>query len=195
VLPFRFDKGRHEYIALDTGETLPHVTGMLEAAGLVDATFCTAGGRDRGTAVHELTAAYDLDALDVARCRSPYRNYLLAHVEAMRILAPEMLHVEEPMVHERFRYGVRPDRVLRMFKERGVLEVKSGGVEKSHNVQTALQAIVVAQELELPPEHVARWCLYLKANGKFQLVQHKSRADFRAAHRVIVTPRSRVAAA
>ena len=59
-VPFRFDALNHEYIALDTGEMLPHITGMLETAGLVDDLWFTEESSECGTCVHSLTAQYDL---------------------------------------------------------------------------------------------------------------------------------------
>ncbi len=188
AIPFRFDAVAHEYIDLMTGETLPHVTGMLKDAGLVDDEWFTEESRRRGDAVHKLTADYDLGALDPAKCVSQYRGYLLAHVAAMRILKAQGLEVhavEEPLVHPTFRYGVRPDRIVTLGGRRGVLELKSAVPCRSHLVQTALQAMADAIEARLPAEALGRWCLYLKANGRFKLEEHRDRRDFLEAHRVI----------
>jgi hypothetical protein len=182
---FRFDAQHHDYIDLETGDVMPHITGMLERAGLIDDTWYTEESSARGTAVHKLTADYDLGALDVATCVSRYRGYLLGHVTAMQILQPEILSVEEPIVHPVHRFGGRPDRDVIIRRLRGVLEIKSGGEEKSHQIQTALQAELVALEAGIPPEGLQRTCLYLKDKGKFKVVEHKDRRDFDEARRVI----------
>jgi hypothetical protein len=186
ILEFRFDSIRHEYVANDTGEVLPHVTGMLQKAGLVDDEWFTDEGRVRGTAVHTLTADYDLGALeDVEATMSRYKPYLQAHVTAMQLLKPVILDVEMPMVHPRFRYGTRPDRIVRMMGLRGVIEIKSGPPEKHHRIQTAMQAIVEATRCRIHPEAISRWGLYLKANGKFKLEIHPDKRDYDEAHRII----------
>lgn len=190
AMPFRFDAEAHEYIDLATGAVLPHITSMLQRSGIVDAGWYTDASRERGTAVHRLTADYDLGALDPAKCISAYRGYLLAHHAAMTILKGQglVLHaIEEPLVHPTYRYGGRPDRIVSMAGRLGVLELKSGGPERGHQVQTSLQAILACVEARLPAESLGRWCLYLKESGKFKLEEHRRREDFVEAHRIIRT--------
>jgi hypothetical protein len=185
---FRFDAANHEYINPSTGLVYPHITGMLEATGWIDDTWFTEEHSARGTAVHRLTADFDLGALDVASCVSRYRGYLLAHVAAMGILKAqglEVLSVEEPIVHPTLGFGGRPDRVIRLARAIGLLEGKSGGPDKSHQIQTALQAILIGPEYRLPPESILRYCLYWKDSGKFKLELHKDRHDFVEARKVI----------
>lgn len=185
-LPHRFDADEHSYTALDTGEELPHVTGMLEYCGYTDSTFYTDDGRERGTAVHHLTANYDLGALDLTACVSRYRPYLLGHALAMSILKPELLAVEESLVHPVYRYGCRPDRVWRLAGVLAVCDEKSGEPDKAHMIQTALQAICVSVEHDnIPPHMIERYALYLSPKGKFKLEQHKDRKDFDRAQEVI----------
>jgi hypothetical protein len=52
-------------------------------------------------------------------------------------------------------------------------------------VQTALQAILAAEEKGIPPELLLRFALYLTARGKFYLDEHKDRTDFDEAYNVI----------
>lgn len=182
---FRFDAANHEYLNPETGEVYPHITGMLERTGWIDDTWFTEESSDRGTAVHRLTADFDLGALDVASCTSIFRGYLLAHVQAVGILKPEMIAVEEPLVHPRLRFGGRPDRDMVAMKQRGVWEVKSGAPARSHQIQTALQAILVGHEAGLPPESLLRLCCYVKDKGKFKVEEHKDRRDFDEAYRII----------
>lgn len=184
-MSFRFDAGLHEYTDLETGDVLPHITGMLEATGWVDDLWFTEESCVRGQAVHTLTANYDLGGIDVASCHSAYRGYLLGHVKAMSIVAPAWRSVEEPHVHPRFRFGGRPDRVGRIYGGAGVLEVKSGLAAPGHEIQTALQAILVADDLHLQPQALFRFALYLKKNGKFKLEEHRNRRDFDEARRII----------
>lgn len=184
-VPFRFDADRHEYTDLRTGEVVPHITGMLEKTGWVDDTWLTEASKVRGTAVHALTAKYDLGAIDVLHCSGPHRGWLLAHAKAMATLRPEILAVEEPHVHAQLGFAGRPDRIWKLGGAAGTCDEKSGPPHKSHAIQTALQAILVAPVLGLPALGVLRWALYLKSSGKFQLVQHRDGRDFIEAHKVI----------
>lgn len=188
TIPFRFDAVNHEYIDLGTGVVLPHITGMLKRAGLVNDEWFTEESRIRGTNVHRLTADYDLGALDPAKCITQYRPYLLAHVAAMTILKAQGLDihaVEEPMVHPGYRYGGRIDRDITLTGRRGVLELKAAIPQKSHAVQTALQAMLLSAECGLPAESLGRWCLYLEKTGKFKLEEHRNPRDFSEAQRCI----------
>lgn len=183
--PFRFDAANHEYLDIKTGELFPHITGMLELAGLVDDRWYTEESSERGTAVHRLTADYDLKALDVASCTSRFRGYLLGHVKVVTIMQPQFLAVEEPLVHPTLRFGGRPDRDAIVQSMRAVWEVKSGVVSKTHQIQTALQAILVAANAKLPERSLARFCCYLSDKGKYKLEEHRNLADFDEAHRII----------
>lgn len=182
---FRFDAVRHEYIDPATGEQFPHITGMLEDAGYLDSEWFTEDSRIRGSAVHRLTAEYDLGALDVESCRSRYRGWLLAHEYLMTRLRPDVLEVEQPRVHAIFHYGGRPDRVWRLDGRLAIPEIKSGDFDKSHLVQTALQAILVAPDYGIPPELFERYGVYLKANGRGKVERFNDLADFTKARGII----------
>ncbi len=184
MIPFRFEPIEHRYTLLD-GTELPHITGLLEWSGLVNPQFYTEESRIRGTAVHDLCAAYDHQALTLDGCRSDYKPYLLAHAAAMAMLKPEVIAVEMPMVHPTHLYGGRLDRVFRLSGLRGVWETKSGAREKSHQVQTALQAMLDSVECGIPPENLGRWCCYLKPNGKFSVEVHDNKQDFSEARRIL----------
>ena len=184
-LPFRFESATHTYTALDTGEELPHITSLLQRSGWVDDTFYTEESCERGIEVHRLTAAFDLGALDVEACDSPYRPYLLSHVKAMQIIRPEILAVEEALVHPTLRFAGRPDREVVIYGLRGVLEGKSGVPERSHQIQTALQAILVSVEAHMPADALARFAMYWKGNGTFRLLEHTDRRDFDEAYRIL----------
>ncbi len=183
---FRFDRERHEYLDPASGEIYPHISGMLEASGVVDDLWFTDDGSERGTIVHKLTADYDLGAIEQPESVvSIHKGYLLAHVAAVRTSAVQVLAVEEPRVHPVHLYGGRPDREVIAFGLKGVWEIKSGGASKAHPIQTALQAILVAPSIGLPPEHVARFCCYIQRNGRFKLEQHTERRDLDEAYRLI----------
>lgn len=182
---FRFDALRHEYIDPGSGEQFPHITGMLEDAGFIDSEWFTEESCVRGQIVHRLTADYDLGALDVASCTSRHRGYLLAHVDLMKILRPEILAVEEPLVHPRYKFGGRPDRVWRLDGAIAVPEIKSGDPGSSHGIQTALQAILIAPRYGLPAPSIKRYGVYLRGTGRYKLEEFKDRADFDKALGVI----------
>lgn len=185
-LPIHFDKDDHIYTALDTGEVLPHITGMLEETGWIDSRWYKEEHSERGTQVHRLTADYDLGALHLEESKGGYRAYLLAHVDLMARLKPDVLEVEVPIGHPYHRYAGRPDRVWRLNGQLAVVDIKSGGEEKSHAIQTALQAILVSLKYDnLPPEMFARYALYLTPKGKAKPRPHEDKRDFIKAEEII----------
>jgi hypothetical protein len=182
-IPFRFDYDEHVYYVND--KPIPNTTSMLQRTGHVDPKYYTEESRERGRAVHALTAAIDLKSIDVGKLVSPYRGFALAHEKAMARLRPEMIAIEVPVVHPGYRYGTRPDRVLKIYRALGVLDEKSGGKEKWHAIQTALQAIGVAWKFGLRPELLQRFTLYLQNDGYFKNEMHTKRSDFDEAYEII----------
>jgi hypothetical protein len=182
-VPFRFDHVEHTYTV--NGREIPHVTGMLQKAGKVDPFYYNDRVRERGRAVHSLTAEYDLGALDVSRLVSKYRGYVLAHVAAMQALKPTWVAIEEPEVHSKYLFGTRPDRIGKLYRVLSIVDEKSGVKEKWHPIQTALQAVCVSWRYNLAPEAMPRYALYVSENGRFKLEPHDKRSDIDEAYRVI----------
>jgi hypothetical protein len=182
--PFRFNEEQHEYV--DTaGRRVPHITGLLAVSGWIDDQWYTDTSCERGRAVHELVAEYDLGAVDLASYAGQYRPYLLAHAAAMQVIPHEWRHVEVPAVHPTLRFGGTPDRVGTVYNGLGVLDIKSGLQSRAHAIQTALQAILCEPELHLAPERQVRFCLYLRPDGRYRLIEHRDPANIREAHRIL----------
>lgn len=183
---FRFDAVQHRYFC--NGKEREHCTGLLQKAGLIDDTWFTEESSIRGSAIHRLTADYDLDALDPRTLVSTYRGYVLGHVDAMRVIPHEWDKVEQPIMHPVHLYGVRTDRVGRIYGLQGVLEGKSTAAPHySHEIQTALQVLAESYGHPIPPEAWWRGALYWKPNGKWRLIQHINRRDFDVAREILNT--------
>lgn len=180
-----FDPDEHAYYD-EAGARLPNITSMMLRAGIVDDRWFTEESRDRGTAVHILAARYDLGVLDVASYDDlRYKGWLLAYVDAMRKLRPTWDRIEQPMACRRPRFAGTPDRVGHAWKLHTIMELKSGPPSKSQQVQTALQAILVADHGGLPAEHYQRLCLHVDKRGRFKLDHHKNLRDFDVARDVL----------
>lgn len=184
-MEFRFDASSHTYTDL-AGREIPHITGMLKASGWVDDGFYTAASAERGHVVHRLTADYDLGAIEQPdQVLSIYKGWLLGYVAARAILQPEILKVEEPVVHPVFRFGGRPDRVVLVAGRRGTLEIKSGAESRAHAVQTALQAILDEAESGIPAKFAYRGSVYVTERGRYKVVEHRDARDISEALRII----------
>jgi len=185
-IKFRFDAGPHEYVDVGSGEVYPSITQLIGMEGLVDDQWFTEASRIRGTEVHRLTMDYDLGAIDDPNeIDSDYKGWFLAYVDAKTILGFEVLEVEVPRVHPVHLFAGRIDRQIRMDGYREILELKSGGKEKAHRIQTALQAILAASGSALKPHQWKRSCLYLKSNGRWTHDPHEDKADIDEAYRIL----------
>lgn len=185
---YAYDNNLHEYLDLDRDERLPHITGLLKRAGITEDEFYTDECRIRGSAVHRLTADYDLGSFekaDIPAISSAYKPWLVAHVGLCDLLGPTWLMVEEALIHPYWRFGGRPDRVGTFDGVTTICEIKSGPKAKWHGIQLALQAILVGDELKLPPEQIQRWGWYLKPNGKGKREPFTDLGDFNTAYRIL----------
>ena len=59
-----------------------------------------------------------------------------------------------------------------------MVECKSGAEEAAHGIQMALQAMLVAQEYNIPATTIQRYAIYVKSNGKFKMQHFTNRRDF-----------------
>lgn len=190
----RFDAETHTYFHAD--RILPSITQMLDLEGLIDKRWYTEEARERGARVHALTAAFDLGALDdVAAVHDEDRGYLRAHINAMKTLRCRWVEVEEPRVSPELGFGGRPDRVGYLFGADTVLDLKTGEVEPWHDVQTALQVILVSSAPRTQSKDATqrfwkmprwqRFGLILRPDGRFKLREHTKPRDFDKARAIL----------
>ena len=180
----RFDALDHRYF-INNAEVC-HITGMLADTGWIDDAWFTAESSERGQIVHRLCADYDLGAIpDPAAVECKHKGYFLGYVTAMRVIKPRWTHVETAMFDLVDRWGGRPDRVGKVWGAWAVLEIKTGVAAKATPIQLALQAILAAPELHLPPERILRYELQVRKTGKATLLEHPDPRDFSKARDVI----------
>lgn len=158
---------------------------MLEETGYTDSTWMNDEGKRRGSAVHDMTKDYDLGALEPHEVQSPYKGYLLAYVKACEILRPTWHDIEVAVRHTSQRCACRTDRRGEVDGLLTIGEIKSGQPCEADQIQTALQAIMMASHGGLPAEYYRRIVIYVRANGKFKVDDLVDKSDFRKAHQVI----------
>ena len=187
-VPFAFDAGPHTYTALDTGERLQGLTDMLEHTGWIDRRWYSEESSERGTIVHGWTAKMDDRSCTFAQAceyAQDYSGWLAGHHRATLVYRPVFHSIECPLVHPVYRFGGRLDRVALINGVLTIIEIKTGQKEKSHQVQTALQAILASVEYKLPPERIHRVAWYERPNGKVKVEPHDDLRDFAEARAVI----------
>jgi hypothetical protein len=142
--------------------TLPRVTDILKAAGLIDSRWFSEWGRQRGSAVHLATRYLDEGRLDrgslddaVAPRVRQYERFLLE--SGCRVLESETVRTDHQMG-----YRGTPDRVVEIAGRVGTLDIKPPMVCPWHGIQLAAYAQLVARA-GLGGDGMAgfRWILHL----------------------------------
>lgn len=133
--------------------SLPHVTRILQEVGLIDTTWFTDEGRDRGSALHLATEYLDRGELDEATVDPLIVSRLAAYRRFIEEVKPEILSIEEHVEYPGSYQGTLDRRVIMDGRE-GVIDIKAGGAAPWHSLQLAAYALCFDRPL-------ARWNLYL----------------------------------
>jgi len=216
VIGLTFDEIAHRY-ELD-GVTVPSVTGVLKAAGLIDFSGIPAdtleAARRRGTAVHQAICYYNENDLNVEQFAIDYPDfagYLLAWINfcAMRSFVP--------VLNER-RVASRLHQIAGTLDCLGTLDGAGALIDfATGSAADACKQLQTAAYLGLAHEWadddpaiglfldahpiIRRYAVELKADGRFNLQPYTAPSDFReflalrAAQAVVDKHRRRAVAA
>ena len=155
-----------------------HVTDILKQAGLVDTTWLTQHGRERGSAVHAACEYDDLGDLDEATVADEVRPYLASYRKFRAEMKPEIHEIEQRVVNEVHQYEGRVDRIMTLNHRRSVVDIKSGGPSPADALQLAGYQGCLQGTAD--PHVLHRYNLYLlpgAAQG-YRLVQRTDRDDW-----------------
>lgn len=168
-----FDDDKHEYL-LD-GVRLPHVTGILGQMGLTP-RYPVGSYRIRGRRVHEACCLFDAGELDQYEIGADLVPYVERYKSLVLDLKPEYDLTEKALYHPIYCYAGTLDRAGRIFGDRFILDLKSGGTGPETGLQLA------AYTLMLHPNDyktVRRYKLDLsQSNGKLE--RYDDDEDFEA---------------
>jgi hypothetical protein len=143
---------------------LPRVTEILKAAGLIDTTYMTDQGRDRGVAVHLSCQFYDEGTLDYSSITPEIEGYLRAYDAWKRDSGIEQIEwIERTLVDPQGRYKGTPDRVL-IARPRRLIDLKSGAPMDWHQVQLAAYVSMLPD-----PYSYERVGVYLHDDGTYRI--------------------------
>ena len=179
---FRFDKATHAYFIGE--KRVWSITQLLDLGGHTDDRWFTEEDAERGTIVHQLCADFDFGAIDETY-EGIHAGYLQAYIAISKVVSFKWRHVETGAAHAEHRFAGTPDRVGEVLGALAVADLKSGSVAPWQGIQTALQAILVASELHLPPDRIRRYVIRLRPNGRYTLIEHKDHREFHEAYRLI----------
>ena len=175
-MPSRFDPALHKYYIDDM--EIPGATTILAEAGLINRKYHNDFARDRGKAVAraiELWLHNDLDLSTVDPEVDPYLQDFIGF-KMNSNFKPELSLVEKPLIHELLRFGGIPDLTGYMNGEPCVIDIKTGGKELWHKIQTVFYSILLRDVAGFKVKK--RYALYLCGVG---LIPHTDKNDERVA--------------
>lgn len=168
-----YDDATHTY-KLD-GQQLISVTQVLKEAGLIDTSWYTREGADRGSYIAVATAiddggregrVFDEDQLD-----PDMRGYVEAWRRFRTESGCEITAIEQHVYHPTLRYAGTLDRLVWWHYGAGLIDIKTGQPVPADAIQTAAYA------RSLPRRFYRRYGVYLRANGTYKLHEHDNFGD------------------
>lgn len=172
-----FDPVGHVY-QLD-GKTLPHVTGILASEGLIDSSWFTEYGRDRGRLVHRVIQLYDDGELEEATVDPILQPYLQAW---QRFKAESGFIVdasEVAMASDIYQVAGMVDKIGRFNERRAIVDIKSGAIQPWMGLQLALYQILLGDPTTI------RCAVKLSDDGKYRFHRFTDRQDRQVALAVV----------
>lgn len=171
-----FDEAKHEYTY--DGLVVPNVTRVLDLLGMYAAIpeEVLDWKSQIGTAVHAATALFDASDLDEASIDPHIVGYINAWGRFRREANAKMLLIETRVYHPTHRYAGTVDRVMSI-PGRGVAlgEIKcTAQAHAIHKLQTAAYTAAIQAGLSgVLKKQPRRFCIYLRPNGEYRLVEHE----------------------
>ncbi len=164
-----FDEATHTYTV--DGQVVPSVTQVLKSAGLIDDRWFNEGARDRGRIVAIAIELHSKNNLQYVP--DGYQGY----VDAWEMFRADTGYVpreiEQPRCNEVLGYAGTPDSEGDLWELPTVIDVKTGCDVPHYPLQTS----GYSGFYRMGSRH-ARYCLFLKDNGKYKLRQHNNPRDW-----------------
>lgn len=179
----RFDSTTHTYTV--DGRRVPSVTQVLELAGLVDKTWFTDFGRDRGTYVHQMLELDDQGDLD----EGALDPQLVPHLTAWRACCAAgraaWTHIEHRMADATVGVAGTADRIGTFAGALTIADIKSGHPEDYIAIQLGGYAYLAELTGTVPSaKRVKRIGVFVRGDGSYRVIEYADRSDidvFRAA--------------
>lgn len=180
-----FDPSLHEYRW--NGRTVPSVTQLIGRLGPFAGVppEILEPARQRGTFVHAMTEAFDLDDLDVEALPPQFKGYLDAWQRFLSECQPNWSSIEKPIYSERHDFAGTPDRVgtiatTRLTRsEPSVFDIKTGKQPSRYwGLQTAAYRTALIERGEVPAT-ARRYTIQLFDDGRYRLLPWNDPDDWR----------------
>lgn len=184
-----FDPTTHTYSY--SGKAFPSVTQIiasdpsLSGLGSVNKAVLAAAA-EKGTDVHDYLALRDERSIPPFPDFDGYEQQWVEAMSVVSALPPgDALYemIETPLFHPNLGYAGTPDRVYHSKRGIIIVDIKTGAESKSHRIQTAGYAYLVARHLTPDdptiPTYLKRVAVYLKPD-RYTAVWHDNPADYSA---------------
>jgi hypothetical protein len=176
-----FEPESHTYTV--GGRTVPHVTGILKAAGLVDDRWFTEWARQRGTAVHVACHLWNSGDLDEATVDERIAGYLDGWRRAVSELGLVVKESEKLVYSKTYSFAGTVDVVAELGGKNCIIDIKTGDPGRIAGVQLAGYEVALADTL-FGKEVMRRFAVRLFDDGTYAVTEYtnfKDRACFMAA--------------
>ncbi len=165
------------------GVRIAGVSEILTGLGIVDRSYFTDYGRERGIAVHQALEFHMTGGVDWSSVDERIKGYVdaaLLFLNDAKIVPGPGTHVERPLWHPIHRVAGMPDLVCEAFGEPSVPDYKSGGLSEATGIQTAFYEMMarVAYPLPKPGDVRRRIAVQLFPDGRYKKHDMQDGFDF-----------------
>ncbi len=122
------------------GVIVPGMSEITTALGIVDRSYFTEYGRERGSAVHQALEYHMTGGVDWSSVEERIKGYVesaILFLADAKVKPGPGTHVERPLFHPLLRCAGTPDLVCEAFGEPCVPDWKSGGIGPAAGLVTA----------------------------------------------------------
>jgi hypothetical protein len=169
VSELTFEPETHEYRV--AGRRVLSVTQALKLAGLISTDWYTDESARNGQAIHRILEELDSGITPAAGETKRHEHAIVAYKRFRSECSVECHEIEAARYNRVYDFAGTPDRVIQLNGTSAVLDIKTGGPQDWHPLQTAGYALLVDPAID-------RFALYLRRDGSYRLSRHSSHHDF-----------------
>jgi hypothetical protein len=104
-----------------------------------------------GKAIHNDTALYDKNDLDISTVSTPVIPYLEAWVQFKKDTGIEIIDIEDSIYSKKLYIAGTPDRIVRLKRRKAVLDIKTGTLNKARvRLQLAGYEVIYNENNSIP---------------------------------------------
>lgn len=173
-----FNDKLHEYRLNDV--VIPSVTQVIKDAGLTNFDWIDPNLLERkadlGTKVHLTTEYYDKSILNLDSLNPVLLEYLESWIKFRKDYEFEPTEIELQLAHPLYRFAGTIDRIGYIKNGLVLLDIKSGTIQKVHEIQTAAYELLYNQGKKRSDQIKRRLAVYIREDG-YKVQEFKNKND------------------